>query len=208
MAAAVAAQFGREVLLARTNLGLSVRAAARLAGVSPTTYALVEGGDPSARLTSIGRVAWALGLKLWGKAFPVRTPSLRDTGQLRVAEAIRTMVHASYRFGLEIAIGGTRSIDVVLFGPMEILAIEIVRLLADFQAQYRAAIAKRDELAERHQRPVRLVFVVEDTRRNRRVAAEHADVIGTALPAASRDVLKAIREGSALGRDGILWLRP
>ena len=88
MAAAMSASIGREVLLARTNLGLTVRSAARLAGVSATTYRNVEGGAPSVRLTSICRVATALGLKVWAKAFPIREPSLRDTGQLRLAERV------------------------------------------------------------------------------------------------------------------------
>lgn len=208
MATNMSASIGREVLLARTNLGMTVRSAARLAGISATTYRNVERGAPSVRLTTICRVATALGLKLWAKAFPVREPSLRDTGQLRLAERLRTMAHGSHRFVLELALGNGRSADVVLFGPDEILLIEIYRILSDFQAQYRSAADKRLQLSERHQRPVRLVLVVEDTHRNRRMAREHTNVLQASLPATSRDVAKAIRTATALGRDGILWLRP
>jgi len=208
MAGDITSGIASEILLARTNLGLSARAAARLAGVSPTTYALVERGAASVRLGNVCRVAAALGLKVWAKSFPVREPRLRDTGQLRLADTIRRIANDSYRFRVEFSLGNGRSIDAVLFGADEIVAIEIYRLLADFQAQYRAAVGKRDELAQRHQRPVRLVIVVEDTRRNRLRAAEHVTVISAALPARSREVLRALRRGSLLHRDGILWLRP
>ena len=51
-------------------------------------------------------------------------------------------------------------------------------------------------------------MVVEDTERNRAVAREHAAVIGAMLPAGSREVMRALRTGEPLGRDGILWVRP
>lgn len=198
---------GREIVLARTNQGLSVRAAARLAGVSPTTQRRVEAGSPSVRVDVMCRVAAAIGLKVWGKSFPVREPSLRDTGQLRLAEILMRLAHAGLRPVMELGIGNHRSIDLVLFGAEEILAIEIYRLLADFQAQFRAADAKRMELAAAHQRPVRLVVAVEDTRRNRRLVAEHAVAIGVALPAGSRAVLNSLRTGTPLGADGLVWIR-
>jgi hypothetical protein len=94
-----------------------------------------------------------------------------------------------------------------LLGPVEIIAAEIERVIADFQAQYRSAAAKRDELARIHQRPVRLVLVVEDSRRNRSAVREHSALLSSMLPAGSRDVLKAIRGGKPLGRDGMLWVR-
>lgn len=208
MAREAMANIGREVLLARTNAGLSRRAAARLAGLSPATVRSVELGKGSVRIGTACRVATAVGLKVWAKAFPVRRPSLRDTGQLRLAERLRSMAHAGLRVALEVPMGGGRSIDVVVYGPEEIVAIEIYRLLADLQAQYRSAAGKREELAATHQRPVRLVLVVEDTRHNRTVWREHASLAAAMLPAGSREVLRSIRSGAPLGRDGLLWLRP
>jgi hypothetical protein len=75
-------------------------------------------------------------------------------------------------------------------------------------AQYRAADAKRIELAAAHQRPVRLVLVVEDTHHNRAVAREHQAMIRSMLPAGSREIMQALRTGADLGRDGLLWVRP
>lgn len=208
MARALAESIGREVVLARTNLGLTRRRAARVAGVSPQTQERIEAGDASVRLDTVCRVAGAVGLKVWAKVFPVSVPSLRDTGQLRIAEILRSAAHIAYRVVIELGMGNGRSADEVFFGPEEIIHTEIERFLADYQAQYRSASAKRDELAAHHHRPVRLVLVVEDTLRNRAVVRQHAALIASALPAGSREVMRAIRTGRPLGRDGMLWIRP
>jgi hypothetical protein len=55
---------------------------------------------------------------------------------------------------------------------------------------------------------VRLVLVIEDTRRNRELVAPHAELIRTALPATPGEILRSIRQGTPLGRDGLLWVRP
>jgi transcriptional regulator with XRE-family HTH domain len=207
-AQAIGATIGQEVPLARTTLGLSIRAAARLAGVSPATQLRVERGEPTVQVDTACRVASAVGLKVWAKAFPVRTPSLRDTGQLRIADLVRRAATAAWRVVTELGLDSGRAADLVLFGALEVIHAEIERLLLDFQAQYRSAAAKRDELAVRHNRPVRLVLIIEDTRRNRNAIQEHAAFIRSALPAGSREILRAIRTGEPLGRDGILWIRP
>jgi transcriptional regulator with XRE-family HTH domain len=208
MARSMAGSIGVEVTLARTNLALTRNAAARLAGVSASTQERVERGDPSVQFRTACRVASAVGLKVWGRAFPVRSPSLRDTGQLRIADILRRAGHESYRIVLELALERGRSADMAFFGPDEIIVAEIERLLADFQAQYRSGVMKRDELAAIHQRPVRLVLVIEDTQRNRRAVQQHAALIRSTLPAGSREVSRAIRTDQQLGRDGILWIRP
>jgi len=208
MARSVAESIGIEVTLARTNLALTRNAAARLAGVSASTQARVERGDPSVQIRTACQVASAVGLKVWGKAFPVSSPSLRDTGQLRIADILRRAAHASYRIVVELSLDRGRSADMAFLGPDEIIVVEIERLLADFQAQYRSGMAKRDELAAVHQRPVRLVLVIEDTQRNRRAVQQHTALIRSALPAASREISRVIRTRMPLGRDGILWIRP
>ncbi|HEX5327061.1 MAG TPA: hypothetical protein VFW75_10375 [Acetobacteraceae bacterium] len=168
----------------------------------------VERGDPSVGIAMSCRVARAVGLKLWARAFPASAPSLRDTGQLKIAEFLRNLASPSYRVVLELGLGNGRAADEVFFGPEEIIDTEIVRLFSDYQGQYRPASAKRDELAKAHQRPVRLVLAVEDTRRNRAAFARHEPIIRSALPSGSREILRALRTGQPLGRDGLLWVRP
>jgi transcriptional regulator with XRE-family HTH domain len=207
MAEAFAANVGREVMLARTNLGISVRNAARVAGVAPATQKRVERGDSTVGIATACRVAAAVGLKVWAKAYPIGRVTLRDSGQLRIAEFVRRVAHAGYRISLELALADGRSADLVLFGALEIIHVEIERRLADWQAQFRAAVAKRDDLAAQHQRPVRLVMVIEDTVRNREAISEHGALVRSALPAGSREVMRSLQRGDPLGRDGILWVR-
>jgi transcriptional regulator with XRE-family HTH domain len=208
MAENTSRDIGREVRLARAALGLTRRAAARVAGVSPTTQDRVERGDPMVGIDTACRVANAVGLKLWVRAFPIGTPSLRDTGQLRIAQLLSAVAHTSYHVTMELPLGDLRSADLVFYGPTEILHVEIERVIADLQDQYRRASDKREMLAGRHSRPVRLVFAVEDTRRNREALRPHSVLVTKMCPAGSRVVMQALKTGRPLERDGLLWVRP
>lgn len=179
------------------------------AGVAPDSVRRVEHGDPHVQLNTLCAVAEAVGIDIVVRAYPGRAPSLRDAGQLGVAERIRSMAHATWHVEVEVTAGDHgQAIDLCLFGATEILAIEIDRLLLDFQEQYRRNVLKREYLAERHRRPIRLVMVVLDTDRNRRAVQEHRAFIESILPAGSREVLRSLRTGGPLTRDGLLWVRP
>lgn len=187
---------------------MTIAAAARRARVSWATWTAVERGHPGASLSTLCAIGEAVGIDLVVRAYPGAPPSLRDTGQLELARAIVDQAHASWQSEIELMVGPHgRAIDLAGFGPTEILAMEIERMVVDFQAQYRRANEKREMLSARHQRPVRLVLVIEDTRRNRTAIAPHLDLITQVLPAGSREVLRALRLGHPLGRDGVMWLR-
>jgi hypothetical protein len=153
-------------------------------------------------------MADAVGLDFVAQVYPGREPRLRDTGQLELARVIAAMAARTWTSNLEVAAGEHgEAMDMVLLGPDEIVAIEIERLMLDAQAQIRRLILKRDWLAARHERPVRLAVVVEDTRRNRGAMAQHMSLLRTTFPAGSREIFGAIRSGRAIGRDGLAWLR-
>ena len=193
--------------LARVTLAWSRQQVADRAGVSWSTAVRVELGDPKLGLQTLCAVMEAVGLDLVLRAFPGGQPALRDTGQLGLAEQLVGLANTTWHAQLEVAVGQHgESIDIG-FGPDSIVACEIERMAADFQAQYRRADEKRQRLAAQHQRPVRLAIVIEDTRRNRAALEPHLAVIRTTLPAGSREILRSMRTGEALGRDGLLWLR-
>lgn len=210
LATRLAAQVGSDIETSRLSLAMTIEEVARHAMVAPSTVVRVCNGDGGVHLDTLCAVADSVGLKISVKAFPGRQPSLRDSGQLRIAEYLVALAHPSLHPSLELPVGDPfgRAADLVFFGPEEIMHKEIERRLPDFQAPYRAATVKRDALQARHARPVRLVMVIEDTRRNRALVAPHAELIRTALPAASFDVLRSVRSGTPLGRDGLLWVRP
>lgn len=95
----------------------------------------------------------------------------------------------------------------VLDGPAGVVLIEIERGLRDLQAQLRAAQLKRVAMAERLGRQVRLVLAVPDLATSRRAVAPHAAIIRSSLTVTSRAAWAAIRSGSPLEADALLWVR-
>lgn len=190
------------------TLAMTLRQAASLAGVSWSTAARVELGDPNASLDTLCAVAGAVGLDTVVRTYPGTPPTLRDTGQLALVERLCREAHAVWQPHVELLIGQHgESIDLVLLGSQEIWATEIERMATDFQAQYRRADRKREALGALHRRPVRLVMVVEDTRRNRSAVEAHLAFMRSVLPAGTRQVLNALRRGTPLGEDGLAWIR-
>ena len=191
------------------NAGLTQIEMAKIAGVSQQLASLVERGIGDASLQARCRLAAACGHELGWRLHPVATVRLRDSGQLALAQVIVTAAHESWRPRLEVPVapGDPRAADLVLTNANGIIHIEIERALVDFQAQLRSAQAKRDVLAAREAKPMRLVIAVPDTTRSRARLAPFADLIGRAMPGSSRTIWRAIRGGEPLNDDGILFLR-
>lgn len=182
--------------------------AAARAGVARSTWDRIERGAPATTLAALVAATDAVGLDLVCQAYPGREPGLRDSGQLGIAHRLAELAHPSWRVALEEPAGERgEAVDQVFWGPNEIIAVEIDRFLVDWQAQLRRWTVKRDWLAARHARPVRLVVVVSDTRRNRAAVASFASTIARVLPAGTRPVMHAIRTGTPLGTDGLCWIR-
>lgn len=203
-----AARLGRALRLQRTAEGLNRTDAARRAGIARSTWERIESGEPSVTLGNMVAATDAVGLDLVIQTYPGRPTSLRDSGQLTIAQELASIAHDTWRATLEQRAGEHgEAIDLVLRRRDEVLAIEIERWAVDWQAQYRRASLKRDWLAARTDRPVRLVLVLADTRRNRAALSPFAGLIGQTLPAGSAAVTRAIRDGSTLGSDGLRWHR-
>lgn len=207
-AADQATRFGAEIRNARATEGMTTRQVSRRAGVSPSTAARVEVGDPGVGVATLCAVAEAVGLDVVLRAYPGRSPSLRDTGQLALAQTLVARAHPSLKPEIECLVGPHReAIDTVFFGAAEIVAVELERLILDLQGQHRRADRKREALAAQHHRPVRLILAIEDTRANRAAIERHLPIARTALPAGSREILAALASGKPIGRDGLLWIR-
>ena len=188
--------------------GLSTADAGARARVARSTWVRVERGSPTATLATLCAVTDAVGLDLVIHAYPGRGTSLRDRGQLKIAQYLARAAHPAWDVSLEVTAGDHgQAIDQVFWGSNEILAVEIIRRMGDFQGQYRSVSLKRDWLARQHRRPVRLVLAVEDLRSNRTALAPHIGLIGPTFPSGSRQIMQTIRSGRALGSDGLLWIR-
>jgi transcriptional regulator with XRE-family HTH domain len=203
-------RYGRELRAMRVASGLSQRELARRAGISQGLLSRIERGLSIPSLDVAARLAAAMGGRLGFALYPGDGIGLRDSGQLQIAELIRAAVNPRSRVRLETPINPTRdrrAADMTVDLNAEVAMFEIERGLFDFQAQLRSGQLKRDALAARLGRPVRLVLVIADTHRNRRIVAQHAEIVRTALPLSSRQVWAALRAGAALGDDGLLWVR-
>ncbi|MBI2777072.1 MAG: helix-turn-helix transcriptional regulator [Chloroflexi bacterium] len=189
--------------------GLSQSRMARLAGLSQQQASQAELGAGDVSLEARCRMAAACGHELGWRLYPVATLRLRDSGQLRIAQEIVQAVHRSWQARLEVPVarGDLRAADLVLTSAAEILHVEIERALVDLQAQLRAAQLKRQALAEREGRPIRLVIAVPDTRTTRARLAPLEELLARTLPASSASTWRALRTGEPLGADGILFVR-
>jgi len=208
-ASEVVRRLGRDLRTARLALGLSQAYVGRRAGIAQSTLSEIERGRCAVDLTTVFRIAGAVGLQPVVNLYPNGRVRLRDTGQLAIANLLIARAGPAWRPILEHPIGqapDSRAADLVFVSTLEVLDLEIERNLADVQAQMRSGMLKRDALAERYKVPVRFVLVLPDTPRLRAIVAE-APALNSVLPMNSSDVLAAIRKGTALGGDGILWVR-
>jgi hypothetical protein len=184
-------------------------AAARRGRVSRSTIARIELAVPWVSIANAVSALSGVGLDLVVNAYPNDRHRIRDVAHLRLINHLRSMAAPSWRVRLEVAAGDhERSADLVLFGADELVHLEVERRAVDYQAQLRSAERKREVLAANNDRPVRLVLAFEDSQRNRLALAEHRQIIAVQLPAASREILRSLRAGTPLGRDGLLWVRP
>jgi transcriptional regulator with XRE-family HTH domain len=201
-------RIGSDARTTRLALGWTQADVARRARMSQASVSRLEAGDVNLAVSIATRAFAALGMQLVLKAYPADGIGLRDSGQLALAEQIRTLAHPSWRAVLEAPTGeGRQAADVLFIGPSAGIHLELDSAFADFQAQLRSGHLKRDALQARLGIPLAFVLVVRDTARNRTAAQPHAAVIRQALSAGSREVVAAIRGGIPLERDGLLWLR-
>jgi len=201
-------RMGTELRLARAALGMSRLAVGRRAGVARSTVERIEHGDASVQVKTLAAVLAAVGLDIVLHAYEGSGVSLHDRGQMELVEQLRSTAAPYWRARIEVAAGDFgRSADLVFYGADEIQHHEVERAVVNFQAQLRSALRKREALAAADSRPVRLVLVIEDTRRNREALRPHATLLTSQLPAGTREITRSLRAGQPLGQDGLTWVR-
>jgi transcriptional regulator with XRE-family HTH domain len=198
----------RELRLA--SVGMSQREIARRSGMTQSAVSRAFSGRRCPTFAVLLRLSEAVGHRLSIKLYPEAGVGLRDSGQLELADVIRTSCHAVWRLALEVPVArppDRRAADMLLLSTHEANMIEIERGLFDFQAQYRAAALKREAMVERLGRPVNLLIGVPDTPVARRRLAPHAALVSASLRTPSARAWAAIRSGTSVGGDALLWIR-
>ncbi len=199
-------RIAQELRLARMTGGLTQAEVGRRAGLTQEYVSAVERATVSGSLDALCRVAAACGHDLTVRLYPADGVSLRDAGQVRIADAIVREADASWRARLEVAVGDGRAHDLVLDRADEVVAVEIERRIVDLQAQLRAAERKRASLAEIEARPVRLVIALPATDTTHRLIADNRGLLTRSFPTPARRIWRAIRTGRPIGGDGILFV--
>jgi len=202
-------RFGAELRQARGVAGLTQSLMARRAGVSQSFASGVERGTRGATLEVACRLAAAVGGELAMRLYPADGVSLRDSGQLGLAQTIVAGSHPSWHARMEVPVsaGDRRAADLLLEGAEEVLHLEIERSLTDLQAQVRSANLKRDQLAARYDRPLRLIIAFPDTAATRLVIRQLDPLLVRTFRIASRQIARAITHGGAVHGDGFLFVQ-
>jgi hypothetical protein len=153
-------------------------------------------------LDDLFRAAAVVGLDVRVRCYPFGDP-LRDVAHVRLVNRVRQVLHPTLRLFTEVPLpipGDPRSWDAMIVGPDWRQPLEAETALDDTQAlERRLALKLRDGGFDR------LLVVIADTERNRRVlrAAPHLFV---AYPLTGRAVLRALRSGTQPSRSGIVLL--
>lgn len=194
-----------ELRLARRTAGRSQRDVARIARLSQSRVSRVERGVAGdLRVQELGRLASALGLRLWARLYPGGSP-VRDHAQVALLQELRRRSHTNWRWSSEVPLpipGDRRAVDAIAQIAGCRIAVEAWTRLVDLQAQLRAAQLKRRDAGTD-----RLIVLLADTHANRRTVRAVGEAIRTDLPLGTRQVLLSFAAGRDPGADGLVLLR-
>jgi transcriptional regulator with XRE-family HTH domain len=197
-------EIGVVVRDARLASGLSQASVARAARTSQTQVSRLERGlSPRISIGIVSQVLAVLGQRLSLKAYPEGSP-VRDAGQLALLTKLRNRTDPSVPWRFEVPV--TRDPDDLRAwdaqadtgdGPVR---IEAETRLGDIQAlKRRLGLKERDS-------PGRVILLVAGSHRNRRLLAEHGDVLRADFPLGTAAVLAALRAGRRPSTNGIVVL--
>jgi transcriptional regulator with XRE-family HTH domain len=196
---------GGEVRTARRLAGISQDALGAAVGMSGSEVGRIERGEaPWMSVMEASRLLRAVGLDLWMKTYPSGPPT-RDAGHLSLLAEFEARLSPSFRCHREWPIPNDRdkrAIDLVLEGLPHRIGVEAETGLTDVQALERDINLKR-----RDAKLDRMILLVRDSRRNRRILSD-ADALRRAYPLETRAVLAALTRGRDPGADGIVVLEP
>ena len=192
----------RDISQGRRSAGLSQRELGRACGLTRSQIARMEAGSRHGTIRELACVGAAVGLDVRLRAYPAGDP-IRDAGQVRLLERLRTRLHPTLRWSTEVPLpieGDLRAWDAVIRGTDWRLPVEAETALDDLQAtERRVALKRRDGEADH------VILLVADTRRNRRALAAAPGAFPD-LPLRTREILAALGTGSRPKGSGIVIL--
>ena len=192
----------QELRIARAASGLSLRAVAEASGCSRSHLNRIERGRATAAtLPTLCVVFAVLGMRLSVRPYPEGVP-LRDAAHARLLARFRADLPPSIALRTEVPLRLDRDLR-AWDGELETLdgtcKLEAETSLVDLQAtERRIALKMADDHVER------VILLVADTRRNRRVLGEFRGALAARFPLATRDVMRELRAGRLPEQSGIV----
>lgn len=196
------ARLADELRQARLGAGLSLRVVAAASGVSHTyLWQLERARAPRVPLRTLSVVFAVLGMHLSVRPYP-EGPLLRDAAHARLLARFRGELPSALRFRTEVPLrtsGDLRAWDAEVQAVGETCKLEAETVLHDLQAtERRVALKMADDGVER------VILLVADTRRNRRVLREFSTLVSERFPLGTRAVMRELRAGRIPARSGVV----
>jgi transcriptional regulator with XRE-family HTH domain len=194
---------GNEHRNARLAAGLSLRTVERRTGLSRSFLSRLERGlAPGASVRAMAVSFAVLGMRLSARPYP-EGPPLRDVAHARLLSRFKSGLAPTIRMRTEVPLrqhGESRAWDAELAdGGGATCTLEAETGLYDLQAiDRRIALKMVDDGVER------VILLVADTRRNRRVLREFHDLIELRYPLSTREVMRELRAGRLPQRSGVV----
>lgn len=182
-----------DLIRARRASGLSRADVGNACGLSRTGVQRLEAGTRRSTVPELAAYGAAVGLDVRLRAYPAGDP-IRDVGQQRLLERLRSRLHPSLRWSTEVPLpieGDLRAWDAVIRGDGWRLAVEAETVLDDLQALERKLSLKQRDGGDAH-----VLLLLADTKRNRRALA----AAPTAFSGQGRDARATLRR-LATGRE-------
>lgn len=174
-----AREIGDEFRERRLELNRSQASVAAACQISRVHYGEIERAEiEELSLREVSRIAAVLGLRPTIRLFPAG-PAIRDAGQTSRLQRFLAQAASPLTYRLEVALPARqdrpeqRAWDAVLFGHGARTTMELEMRIRDVQAMRR-----RHELKRRDDRAEQFLLLIADTKHNRRVLAEFADLFG------------------------------
>lgn len=188
----------------RRIAGLSQARVGAALGCSHMTISRLEaGGSSGAPFDLYARLFAVLGGRLSVKVYP-DGDALRDAPQLRRLDLLRGRLHPSLVMRTEVTLGlagDRRAWDAEIRCVGERILVECETVLDDLQAlERKIALKMQDGKVDR------VILLVADTHRNRRILREHGHVLQARFPMSGRAALHALAEGRLPNLSAIIVL--
>ena len=197
---------GRELYSTRSNAGLSQDVVSATAGMSRPKYGRIErANEPEVSVSSLARIAAALGLELSVRFYPAGDP-VRDAGHVALLGRLAARCHPNLVIRTEVPFprsGDGRAWDALITGFASAIrcAVEAETRPTDVQA-----LTRKLALKERDGDAHRLILLLSDTRHNRAFLHGPGESLRRTFPLPGRRALELLAAGADPGGNAIVLL--